>query len=503
VGRDEVTAALDARNISKSFGGTRALDHAYITLAPGEVHCLLGENGSGKSTLIKVLAGYHAPDPGGRLIVGGRPVTLPLPPGRARELGLRFVHQDLGLIPSLSVVENLRLEELAAARRVHISWPSERARARAAFSRLGVDLDPRARVEDLSPVERAQLAIVRAVEDGPRVLVLDEPTAFLPQPQRERLVALLRGIVERGASVLLVTHDLGEAKAIGDRVTILRDGHNVGTVRAAAVEVPELVQMVVGHRLEPLENPRAQPTTDPAEISITGLAGEVVEGVSIHVRRGEVVGLTGLAGSGFEEVPYLVFGARAARAGRLELHGRSQLAAMTPDRALREGMALVPADRQRDGAAGSLSVAANVSLPVLGRYFARGLLDRRRLLADARRLASDHGVRPSEPRIAFDALSGGNQQKALLAKWLQTRPPLLLLDEPTRGVDAAARFEIASTIRRLAREGVSVLCASSDYEQLAELCERVLVFASGRIVRELVGGELTKERIAEQCSLSA
>jgi ribose transport system ATP-binding protein len=503
VGRDEVTAALDARHISKSFGGTRALDRAHITLLPGEVHCLLGENGSGKSTLIKVLAGYHAPDPGGRLTVGGSPVTLPLPPGRARELGLRFVHQDLALIPSLSVVENLRLEELAAARRVRISWSSERARAREAFSRLGVDLDPRARVEDLSPVDRAQLAIVRAVEDAPRLLVLDEPTAFLPQPERERLVALVRGIVARGASVLLVTHDLGEAKAIGDRITILRDGRNVGTVGGAVVEVADLLEMVVGHRLEPLEDARARPAAGPAEISITDLTGEVVDRVSIHVRRGEVVGLTGLAGSGFEEVPYLIFGARAARAGRLELRGPSDLTAMTPDRALRAGMALLPADRQRDGAAGSLSVAANVSMPVLGRYFARLLLDRRRLLADARRLVAEHGVRPSEPRIAFDALSGGNQQKALLAKWLQTRPPLLLLDEPTRGVDAAARLEIASTIRRLAREGVSVLCASGDYEQLAELCERVMVFASGRVVRELVGAELTKERISEQCSLSA
>ena len=501
MGPDGQPIALEARNISKRFGGTLALDGAGISLRRGEVHGLLGENGSGKSTLIKILAGYHAPEPGGELELSGRSVPLPLAAGQPRALGLRFVHQDLGLIPSLSVLENLRLEELASARRGRISWRSERRRARETFARFGTDLDPRATVGDLPPAQRALLAIVRAVEAMPAggVLVLDEPTVFLPEPERGVLFALVRRLAGEGSGVLFVSHDLGETSRLADRVTVLRDGRNAGVVAGDAVEPDGLVEMVIGHPVRGAVDGSRPSAGGKAEVAVRGLSGGVVSDLSLELRRGEVLGLTGLPGSGFEEVPYLLFGARACRLGRLELGVELDLPALTPDRALAAGIALLPADRSRDGAAGSLSVAANVTLPVLDRYRSGAGLDRRRLRGEVAELLAAHDVRPPQPGLAFEALSGGNQQKALLAKWLNTEPRLLLLDEPTRGVDVGARERITGAIRRLAEDGICVLCASDDHEQLVDLCDRVLIFSNGRAAADLAGAELTREGIAERC----
>jgi ribose transport system ATP-binding protein len=501
VGPKSAGVALEARHISKRFGGTLALDDAGIALQRGEVHALLGENGSGKSTLIKVLAGYHEPAPGGELIVRGRVVELPLAARQARSLGLRFVHQELGLIPSLTVLENLRLEELATARRGRIHWKDERRWARETFARFGAQLDPSATVDDLRPADQAILAIVRAVDCMPTggVLVLDEPLAWLQRPQREEVCRLVRRIADSGSAVLLVSHDISEAKALADRVTVLRDGRNAGTVAAGELDTGTLVEMVIGCEPRSTGDGRRPRPGEPADIFVWGLSGDVVRDLSLELRRGEVVGLTGLPGSGFEEVPYLLFGARHSSSGLLELGTGLDLTKMTPDRALAAGIALLPADRARDGAVGSLSVASNIALPVLARY-AGGLgLDRRSLKRDVGALLADHGVRPRDPGLPFEALSGGNQQRALLAKWLQMRPKLLLLDEPTRGVDVGARERIIAAIRRLASRGMAVLCASGDHEQLAFACDRVLVFAGGAVAGELAGPDLTRERIAQRC----
>jgi ribose transport system ATP-binding protein len=494
--------ALEVRNLSKHFGGARALDGVSLTVLPGEVHGLLGENGSGKSTLIKVLAGYHAPDTG-ELHVRGEEVKLPLPPGRFRELGLSFVHQDLGLIPSLSVVENLRIAEHdRIGRPWFVSWRDERRRARAVFDRHGVSLRPEAKVAALSPMERALLAIVRAVEGLPDrrgVLVLDEPTVFLPKTGTEQLFDLVRDIAAAGSSIVFVSHDLDEVHEITDRVTVLRDGRVVGTVVTRETTKARLVQMIVGRDLEELQAERHDLRRERVSTSVDGLRGGRLRDVSLELHRGEVLGVTGLAGSGFEDLPYLLYGARPAEAGTLRLEGRElDLTALTPAQALRAGVALLPGDRQRDGAVGSLSVTDNVTLQKLDDYYAAAALQRRRMVADARALCREFDVRPANPRVTYSSLSGGNQQKAMLAKWLQLKPDLLLLHEPTQGVDVGARQQIFGMVREAAAGGASVLCASSDYEQLALLCDRVLIFGLGIVVRELVGDAATKERITEQ-----
>jgi len=480
------------RHVSKSFGGIRALDAASLTVAPGEIHGLLGENGSGKSTLIRILAGFHAPDPGSELTVRGRRVGLPLQPGRARELGIVFVHQDLGLIPSLSVVENLRLGELAARRDWRISWRREHARAREALARFGLDVDPRQPVARLRPLQRALLAIVRAAEEMRSVrtvqgiLVLDEPTVFLPEPERRRLFALARALADGGGSVLFVSHDLDEVRELADRITVLRDGRAVATVPARRLGHAALAELVTGRPPEAVT--AREPPSARAGASVVGLTGDVVRELSFDLNAGEVLGLTGLLGSGFDEVPYLLFGAGPGRSGRLVLGNASyDIAALTPERALRAGMALIPADRGLHGSVGSLPVVDNLTLPVLDRYRSRLVLDRPKMLRDAADLLTRFGVRPNDPKLRFGALSGGNQQKALVAKALNAGPRLLLLDGPTRGVDVGARAQIFALIRGAAEAGASIVCASTDREELAAICERVLVFSAGRPVREAAG----------------
>lgn len=496
------------RGLSKSFGGTQALRGVDLTVLPGEVHGLLGENGSGKSTLIKILAGYYEPDDG-ELAIDGEPVRLPLAPGEFRQLGMSFVHQDLGLVESLSALENLRVAELVSSRsRWRISWRREARRARETFDRYGVHIDPATMVSSLKPVERALLAIVRALEEirsvgrGHGLLVLDEPTVFLPREGVDRLFALVREAAAHGASILFVSHDLDEVREITDRVTVVRDGVVVGTVETEKTSKARFVEMIIGRQLAALPHAGHVDRSElSVGVSVEGLTGASVFDVSFQMHEREIVGLTGLLGSGFDEIPYLLFGARRARSGCLVVRGRTlDVAGLTPSAATRLGIALIPADRKTDGSVGSLPVGENVALPVLDRYFNGLALQRRRMRRGTSAVLRELDVRPDDPTLPYGALSGGNQQKALLAKWFQTEPLILLLDEPTQGVDVGARQQIFELIRAAVDErGMFVLCSSSDHEQLATLCDRVVVFGRGRVWRQLAGEDVTKDRITEQC----
>jgi ribose transport system ATP-binding protein len=505
-----VTPVLETRDLSKSFGGALALDQVSLTIGPSEVHGLIGENGSGKSTLIKILAGFHAPDPGGELRINGEVVPLPMPPGQFRDLGISFVHQDLGLVPDLSVLENLRLTEVVARHGAYISWRSERRKARDLLERYGLSIDPRTTVEQVPPTERALLAIIRAVEQIRRshlteaapcgLLVLDEPTVFLPRSGSDALFSMIREIVAKGdASILFVSHDIDEIFRITDQVTVLRDGHLKGTVKTAETNESELIRLIIGRELTKF---KPQPSTvegSTFDISISDVSNDKIEGVDLDLRRGETVGLTGLMGSGYEELPYILFGARGCECGRFaSADATFELTAMNPRRAMRLGMALIPADRQKDGSFGELSVGENVTLPLLDEYSGLTGIHRRELMRQSKSVLDRYGVRPPNPQVEYQSLSGGNQQKVLLAKWLQTDPEFILLHEPTQGVDVGARAQIFDLLRAAAAAGATTLCASSDYEQLNAICDRVVIFGRGRVVRELSGAELSKERIAEQ-----
>ncbi|HEY2716932.1 MAG TPA: sugar ABC transporter ATP-binding protein, partial [Solirubrobacterales bacterium] len=444
----------------------------------------------------------------------GKEIELPLAPGSFRDEGLAFVHQDLALVPDLTVVENLSIDRLAQPENpLRISWKQARREARETFGRYGLSIDPSADVGDLRPVERALLAIVRAAEGlrkstevagHPGLLVLDEPTVFLPANSTEQLAALMRRITESGASVIFVSHDLTEVLEFTDRMTVLRDGRRVGTVEKTETDERGLIKMIIGRQAPVAVAGHSRAVSrEPVSVSVDDLLTGLLEPLSFDVHRGEVLGVTGLAGSGYDDVLYALFGAQQADSGTMELAGvEHDLKKMTPIRATAAGIGLIPADRQHAGSVGTLTLEENVTIRLLGEQSSPFMLPRRRLRREAQRLLTEFEVRPADPQLPYAALSGGNQQKVLMAKWLALDPSLLLLDEPTQGVDVGAREQIFKLIREVAAGGAPIVCASSDYEQLAILCDRVLVFGSGRIVAELVGEEVNRDGIAERCYAS-
>ena len=502
--------ALAITHLSKRFGTSLVLNDVALEVMPGEVHGLLGQNGSGKSTLIKVLAGFHDPEPGAELILYGESVPLPMQPGAARKHGIAFVHQHLGLVPTLTVLENLLIGDIASQTRWRVVWRREEARARETFARFGLSIDPTSRVADLPQVERALVAIVRAFEDirtassrGQGVLILDEPTPFLPKVGVDKLFELVRNIVKEGAAVIFVSHDIDEIREITDRATVLRDGVLAGTLASRGATADQFVELIIGRRVSLYKTAVRDLTTLPVVISARNVTGEILDDVSFDIRRGEILGLTGLIGSGFDEMPYVLYGARPAKVGTVEIDGKPQpLAKMSPPAALQARLALLPSDRLGAAGVGNLTIAENMLLPVLAEFVRWFRLDWSGMTGRATQLGRRYDVRPNRPGQTLSSLSGGNAQKVLMAKWLQTMPLLLMLDEPTQGVDVGARQHLFAALDHAASEGTSILVASTDYEQLAQICDRVLIFARGRIVDVLEGAAVSKDAIAERCLLS-
>ncbi len=497
---------LVVQGLSKAFGGVRALHDVSFSVGAGEVHGLLGQNGSGKSTLIKILGGVYAPDPGGRVFLGGRELPLPMPPGQFSRYGIAIVHQALGLVPSISVTENLFVRGLVRGGRWWIDWGTARRRAGALFRAYGLSIDPDARVASLAPVERALLAILRAFheieENGrgePGLLVLDEPTPFLSRADVDRLFDLVRALASRGTSVIFVSHDVDEVLELTNRATVLRNGRVAASLETQQASKTDFISAILGRRLEAsVSTPRA--FSGSADVAVNGLAGAGIETLDLDLHAGEIVGLTGLIGSGYDRVPYLLYGAEKADVGRLRIDDvELDLPEITPAKAIGLGMVLIPADRQTAGVVDSLPISENVALPMLGRAIPRWLVTQGRILRLAEHVVGRFDVRPQRPTLPVRSLSGGNQQKVVLGKWLQAEPRLILLDEPTQGVDVGARQQLYGVVRAAALRGASVICASSDHEQLAAICDRVLVFSRGRIAASLVGTDVTKEAIADCC----
>jgi ribose transport system ATP-binding protein len=479
------------------------LDGVDLELRRGEVHGLVGRNGSGKSTLIKILSGFHEPDPGARLVIGGVEVPLPLVSAEASHHGLAFVHQDLGLLPDMTVLENVRIGRFTTSAGWRIKWRAERRLVAEALERFGVDVSPDMLVRDLREVDRALVAIVRGfldlAERDHGILVLDEPTAYLPRDSVDQLFETIRSVAQAGTTVMFVSHRLPEVMDLTDRSTVLRDGIVVDTLVTSETTETQLIELILGGELEDFY-PEAHAVTKELVMSVRGLNGPVVSDVDVELHRGEIVGLTGIAGAGYDEVPYLLFGASPAHSGEVTIKGvTSPASSMTPLSAMEAGMALLPADRPRTSGVGDFSITQNVSLPVLGSFFRSGRLRHGDERSRVQQLLHDYTVRPPTPDSLLGQLSGGNQQKALLAKWLQREPPVLLLHEPTQGVDVGAKADVFERLKEAADAGSAVLYCSAEYEDLAQMCDRVMVFQHGRVVAELSGAELTEDRLVEQC----
>ena len=494
-------SALELRHLSKHFGPTAALVDIDLTLEPGEVHALCGHNGCGKSTVIKILAGYHAPEPGAELTVRGEPVALPIAGGL--EVDIRFVHQDLGLVPALSVLDNFWAGRHPVNAVGRVRWGEARRVCSQTTARFGLKVPVDHLVHRLTADQRAILAIARAFrpESGrpaaPAVLVLDEPTALLPAHEVELLVQALRAACDQGVAVLLVTHRLDEVLSYADRVTVMRDGRRVATERVGALDHDALVELLLGRTLGELYPVAASERGD-ALLRLSGVSSGRARDVTLTVASGEIVGVTGLVGAGYDDVLYGVFGA-APMTGPVEFEGRER-SFSSPNEAIAAGVGLLPADRLTHSGAASRTLAENLTLPTLHRYQRGPLLMRHREARRTREVLDAYDVLPrGAPSRRLSALSGGNQQKLLLAKWLDADLRLLLVHEPTQGVDIGAKKQVLACIADAARRGCGVIFASADYADLASLCHRVLVFQDGRIVAEAGGDDLHEERLAELC----
>jgi ribose transport system ATP-binding protein len=501
--------ALSIESLSKTFGPITVLRGAHLDLVAGQIHGLLGENGSGKSTLIKVLSGYHEPDLGASVRFWGKPVEFPLRAGAARALGLSFVHQDLGLIPELSIVENLFVSEIASGKRTVTRRQMVQA-TQEILRRYSIDARPEHPVAVLRLGDRALLAIARAFNevtaaagnaDMRRVLILDEPTAAMSLDENKDLYRTFAALAKAGHALMLVSHDLDEIMEVTDVVTVLRDGEVVGAVQTASAMPDEIIRMIIGHNVSKSGRRRAREIGD-IRLETRNINSTVLANLSFAVRSGEVVGAAGLVGSGYAEINQTLFGLEGSAAGQISVGGQQiDLKYHTPSDAVRLGMGLVPIERDKSGVSLELSVTDNLTVQILQPPDGsrRPWLSRVRLKRAAADAVARYRIKAPALTALLKTLSGGNRQKVLLAKWLISGKFVLLLDEPTQAVDVGAHEEILNVVDQFARSGGAVLIASEDWDQLAEICDRVLIFAGGSVKAELKGDELSKHAIGEAC----
>ena len=490
-----MTPFLHMAGISKRFGGTQALRAVDFTAESGEVHAIVGENGAGKSTLSRILTGAVQSD-AGEIRIGGEPqaITNPL---RGQQLGIRMVAQHANLVPNLSVTENVLLGDMPTTGRLGwwIDWGAAHRKVQQILEGIGFQgIDVRRRVAGLSAAQRQVVEIAKAVAVKPRILIMDEPSAVLAQEDLTKLFALIRRLRDENVLVFYISHRLDELYAIADRVTVLKDGALVATVDPRSTERDALIRLMVGRPLQDIF-PRRAPKLGRALLSLSGLgrAGSFRD-ISFSLAEGEIVGLYGLVGSGRTEVARCVFGADRPGMGEISVMGRP-LRPRSPRDALRAGIAMLTEDRIGDGLVLGLSIRDNVSLasfPAMSRW---GMLDRRRQGDLVQTKVRELDVRPADIERLAGKLSGGNQQKVVLAKWLLTHARILLLDEPTRGVDVGAKKEIYATIAQLAARGMGILLISSELPEILGMCDRTLVMREGRLVGAFTREAATEEKI--------
>jgi rhamnose transport system ATP-binding protein len=487
---------IELRDIGKQFPGVRALDGVSFDVLPGEVHALLGENGAGKSTLIKIMTGAYHPDQG-TILMEGEPIQI-ASTRQAQERGVAAIYQELSLYPDLTVAENIFMGHQPRTRMGLIDWHAMERRARAILHDLDADrLDPLQKIGGLSVGNQQRVEIAKALSQNARILIMDEPTAALTQHDVDQLFAIVRRMRERGVAVIYISHRLEEVFLLADRVTVLRDGQVVGTRLVRETSQPELIRMMVGRTLDALFPKQDAPIGAPA-LHVRDLSyGRTVRGVSFELRRGEIVGMAGLVGAGRSEMAHVLFGITPAESGSVTVDGRT-VPIRSPRQAMELGIAYVPEDRKHEGLILPMSVRENTTLAILRRLAHAGFVDQRA----ERKITGEYveKLRIRTPGIAqlVRNLSGGNQQKIVIAKWLAREPKVLILDEPTRGIDVGAKAEIHRLMSALAQQGLAILMISSELPEILGMSDRVLVMRQGRIV-----GEFTREQATQEAIIGA
>jgi simple sugar transport system ATP-binding protein len=489
---------LEMRGVTKAFPGVRALDDVDFALGPGEIHALMGGNGAGKTTLLKVVNGVHRAD-AGRILIDGRTVA-PRSPAEALRLGISTVHQEINLIPNLSVAENLYLGR-QTARLGPIRWREIRRRAVTAVARLGLSIDVTRPLGSCSIALQQMVAIARAVDVAARILVLDEPTSSLDEREARQLFGVMRRLRGKGLGIIFVTHFIDQALEVSDRITVLRNGRLVGSYDTPELSRMALIDKMIGR---PLETAAAEASRDEhAEDSSVDTAFVAARGLGrkraiapfdLEIRRGEVVGLAGLLGSGRTETARLLFGLDRADTGEIRVRGaRARLT--SPRRAIARGFGYLPEDRQGQGLVADLSLRENIVLALQAKRGWVRTLKRRAQSEIAERFIKTLGIDTPDAEKPIRLLSGGNQQKAILARWLATEPALLILDEPTRGIDVGTKAELEKLIASLRQRGMAILFISSELEEVMRDSQRVIVLRDRRVVTELSGEDVTVDNV--------
>ncbi len=488
---------LSMQGVSKRYGGVRALEDAGLDVAAGRIHAILGENGAGKSTLVKILSGVVAPD-AGRIVLDGRETAFDSP-AAANRAGVVCIFQELSLVPELTVADNIAISN-PPVRFGMIDRRAQRRFAESALARAGAsDIHPMALVKDLPLSRRQMVEIAKALAREPRILILDEATSALTAADVAKVFVVLKRLREEGLALLFISHRMREIAELADDCTVFRNGSNVATYRAGAKSDAEVVELMIGRELSAVFPPKAPPrpraATPLLEVRRLGWTNRLRD-ISFHVEAGEVVGLGGLDGQGQRELLLALFGVLRSVTGEIWVEGRvvapgSPSAAKAPA----IGMALIPEDRKTEGLMLPMSVASNLSLAALGRVSRGGVIDRGRERALVAEMTHLLAIRASSPDIPASALSGGNQQKIVIAKWLMAKPRIILLNDPTRGIDVATKQEIYALLRRLADAGAAIVFYTTDYSELIGCCDRALVLYDGAIRRELAGDEITERAL--------
>ena len=491
---------LEMRGISKTFPGVRALDNVRLSVHPGQVHSLMGENGAGKSTLMKILSGAYQADPGGQILIEGQPVVINGPLA-AKALGVAVIYQELSLAPNLSVAENIHAgRELRGAMGL-IDRPAMERGCEEVLKRLGAAFKPHTLVGDLSIAEQQLVEIARAVHAQARILVMDEPTTPLSSRETDRLFDLIRQLREEGLAIIYISHRMAEIYELSDRVSVLRDGGYVGTLERADLSAESLVKMMVGRDISGFYKKEHAPY-DPGKVvlQVRDIAdASRVRGCSLDLHSGEVLGIAGLVGAGRTELARLIFGAEPRTRGEVTVDGK-KLNLRTPRDAIDAGLVYLTEDRKGQGLFLDMSVRDNINVAVAGRDARMGVLDLARGAARAKDAIASLTIRVPSAKVNAGALSGGNQQKVLLSRLLETHPRVLILDEPTRGVDIGAKSEIYRIINELAKTGVGIIIISSELPEVIGTADRVLVMREGELAGELggyTGKPITQEGIIE------
>ncbi|OJF97669.1 sugar ABC transporter ATP-binding protein [Pararhizobium antarcticum] len=485
-----MTELVQLKSISKSFGGIHALRSVDFDVRPGEVHALLGENGAGKSTLMRVLGGEMVPS-SGEVIIDGVPVLF-RDPRAARALGIVVIHQELALAPDLTVAENIFLGELPGV----ISHSSLRKRAKDLIDRLGFHIDPGRTVGSLAVAHQQVVEIAKALSQDIKIIVFDEPTAVLGAQDAMKLHQIIRGLRDRGVGVVYISHRLDEVFDIADRMTVMKDGQKVGTVATGDVKVDDIIRMMVGRPIATMFPERAKRGIGEELLKVEKLnAGRMVRDVSFSVRAGEIVGLGGLIGSGRTEVARVIFGADRLESGTITLKGQT-FKPRSPKDAVRAGIGLVPEDRKHQGVILDKPIRVNSTMAKMSSVVnAFGFLKQGKERADVTELGQSLRLKASSVDAPVSSLSGGNQQKVVLAKWFHADGDVIILDEPTRGVDVGAKTEIYALVNKLAEAGKAVLVISSEHQELFGLCDRVLAMGQGQIRGELLPKDYKEENL--------